>query len=102
MKNSRSSSVGRGLFLYTVNRRAGRIRVNPVLFHQLFNMPIAQGVDEIPAYTYQNDLLRKMGSFETDHRSPRNPITHVQGVRLNHTIFAREERAARVGNGTSL
>jgi hypothetical protein len=34
--------------------------------------------------------------FEQKHWS------HVQGVRLNHTIFAREERAARVGNGTAL
>jgi hypothetical protein len=28
--------------------------------------------------------------------------THVQGVRLNHTIFAREERSAMLGDCTPL
>jgi len=29
-------------------------------------------------------------------------IPHVQGIVLNHMIFAGEERSASVGNGTAL
>ena len=31
-----------------------------------------------------------------------SPVAHVQGVRLNHTIFTREERPARVDDCIAL
>ena len=41
----------------------------PTLLQEFFDMAIAQGVRQIPPYTYQNDVLWEMGTLKTDcHR----------------------------------
>src|SRR5262249_19717778 len=41
----------------------------PALFHKFFDMPIAQGIREIPAHAHENNLLRKVGPLAADrHR----------------------------------
>src|SRR5262245_43842397 len=38
---------------------------------EFFDMPVAQGIGDIPPHTHRNNILRKMGSLETDrHRRP--------------------------------
>jgi hypothetical protein len=48
--------------------------------HEFFDVPVAQGIGHIPPHTHQNNLLRKMGSFETD-RHRRAPSLRTVGHR---------------------
>ena len=36
----------------------------PVLLHELFDVPIAQGICQILAYAHQNDIRRKIGPLK--------------------------------------
>src|SRR5262249_5583504 len=49
---------------------------HPALLQEFFHMPIAQGIRQIPAHAHQNDLLRKMGPLEADHRLPLLSLSH--------------------------
>src|SRR5262249_49030336 len=49
---------------------------HPAFFHQLFDMPIAQGIREIPTHAHQNNVLREMGSLEA-HRHCRSPSLFI-------------------------
>jgi hypothetical protein len=37
---------------------------HPTLFQQFFDMPIAQGIRQIPAHAHQNDILWEMGPLK--------------------------------------
>src|SRR6266446_66124 len=42
---------------------------HPALLHQLFDMPVTQGIGDIPAHAHEHDIWWKMGSLEADrHR----------------------------------
>src|SRR5207249_2732615 len=40
--------------------------------HELFDMPVAQGIGHVPPHAHENNILRKMDSLETNRhrRSP--------------------------------
>src|SRR6266850_3570509 len=46
------------------------------LFHQLFDMTVAQGIRHIPAHTHEDDILREMGPLEAD-RHRRSPLLYT-------------------------
>src|SRR5262249_23667884 len=50
----------------------GAIDWHPTFLHQFLDMPVAQGIGDIPPHPHQHNLLWKMGSLETDRhrRSP--------------------------------
>jgi hypothetical protein len=56
-----------------VNRHAA-------FLHELFDMPVAQGIGDLPPHPHQNNILRKMGSLETD-RHRRSPSLRTVGYR---------------------
>jgi hypothetical protein len=50
-----------------------------------------------------NGILYLFGDgSHADTRGTKNPVAHVQGIRLNHTIFAWEERPTMVADGIPL
>jgi hypothetical protein len=69
------------------------------LGHDLYADKPRLFVDRLRAYWYAwHGKAVKAASSE----SHENPESHVQGVWLNHTIFARGERPARRWDGTPL
>jgi hypothetical protein len=50
----------------------GVVDWHPALLHQFFDLAIAQRVRDIPPYTHENDVLRKMGALKADH--PCSPL----------------------------
>jgi hypothetical protein len=56
---------------------------------QFFDMPIAQGIGHIPTHTHENDLLRKMGPLEADHRLPLLTLRH--GKERSYSKYAAKE-----------
>jgi hypothetical protein len=62
----------------TLNGRV--VERHAAFLHELFDMPVAQGIGDIPPHPHQNNLLRKMGSLETD-RHRRSPSLRTVGHR---------------------
>src|SRR5262245_55267819 len=54
----------------------GVIDLYAALFHQFFDMPIAQEIRDIPAHTHQDNILGEMDSLEA-HRHHRSPSLYA-------------------------
>src|ERR687887_2711622 len=55
---------------------------------ELFDMAVAQGIGDIPPHPHQNNLLRKMGSLETDchRRSPSRCTVELPGETIAQIV----------------
>src|SRR5215510_12463767 len=54
----------------------GVIDLYPALLHQFFDMPIAQGIRDVPTHTHQDNILGEMGPLEA-HRHHRSPSLYT-------------------------
>src|SRR5712692_5306038 len=53
---------------------------HPAFLHQLFHMPIAQGIGDVPPHTSEDNVLQEMARLEADHRLDLLVLGHDEGT----------------------